>query len=393
VIRKVRPPAPWRYAIMIAGDRDDTGGLDPWRRLRILDAPVVALRCLLDSVRISGGEGAIGESRESETGPGRIADGFFQGAEPLLRSAANHLRDPHPDLSVSMLKALDNRCGVRPDHWRCRDLVLDLRKRPLIMGILNLTPDSFSDGGRFVDSGLAAEEVFKMAEQGADIVDLGGESTRPGAERLSPEEEWARVQPALNRIAGRLNVPISIDTYKASVACRAIDSGAEIINDITALTGDPEMLPLAIESNAGVVLMHMRETPATMQQNPQYDDVAREVFLFLHRRARACIQEGVEPDRIAIDPGIGFGKTLEHNLDLIRQLGYFTSCGLPVLSGPSRKSFLGKILDAPASDRLEGTIAAVVASVLNGASIVRVHDVLPVARAIKVAAAIQKQNL
>lgn len=276
----------------------------------------------------------------------------------------------------------------RPACWTCGDHVLDLSSRPLIMGVLNLTPDSFSDGGLLQDPGFAEETAWRMVEEGADILDIGGESTRPGSHAIPLEEELRRVEPSLERLGGRLPLRLSIDTSRAAVARMAMDRGASIINDITGLAGDPDMLPLAVKTGAGVVIMHMQGTPAVMQDNPQYEDVVGEVLVWLHHRARACVEEGVAPERMALDPGIGFGKTVEHNLSLLHHLREFTSAGLPIVVGPSRKGFLGKILGLPVGDRVEGTVAACVAAVLNGASILRVHDVKPVARAVKVAAAI-----
>ncbi|MCA1595372.1 MAG: dihydropteroate synthase [Chloroflexi bacterium] len=256
------------------------------------------------------------------------------------------------------------------------------------MGIVNLTPDSFSDGGSLDAPGAANEMVSRMVEEGADIIDIGGESTRPHAQRIPVEEELRRIRPLLEHIGGRLPVPISVDTSRAEVARAALDLGASIVNDVTAMTGDPEMLPLVAGSGAGVVLMHMKGTPATMQDDPRYSDLMREIYLFLHRRVRDCTTGGIPPDRIAIDPGIGFGKTDDHNLDLLARLTEFTSAGLPVLVGPSRKGFIGRLLDLPPRERVEGTIAACTAAVLHGASVVRVHDVLPAVRALRVASAI-----
>ncbi|MCE5229400.1 dihydropteroate synthase [bacterium] len=271
-------------------------------------------------------------------------------------------------------------------RWQLIDRSYDLSRRVLVMGIVNVTPDSFSDGGKFFDIERAADHALELIAQGADILDIGGESTRPGSDAVSVEEELRRVVPVIERLAGKIQVPISIDTMKAEVARQAVAAGAQIINDVTALRGDPKMAGVAGETKAAVVLMHMIGTPKTMQQEPRYGDVVTEVGEFLRERMQAAEAAGIERERIALDPGIGFGKTLEHNVELFRRMGELAALGRPLLIGPSRKAFLGKLLGgAPPEERLEGTIAAVVASICAGARIVRVHDVGPVAKAVKVA--------
>ncbi|MBC7097612.1 dihydropteroate synthase [Candidatus Bipolaricaulota bacterium] len=253
--------------------------------------------------------------------------------------------------------------------------------RVLIMGILNVTPDSFSDGGRFLSPDAAVERALVMEGEGADIIDIGGESSRPGAEPVSVEEELGRVLPVLERLRGRLRIPISIDTTKAEVAEAALRAGACIVNDISALRFDPAMAPLVAEFGAGLVLMHMLGTPKTMQQSPHYDDVVREVRGFLAERAQYAQSQGIPREAIAVDPGIGFGKTVEHNLELLRRLPELVELGFPVLVGPSRKSFIGALLGLPVEERLEGTLAACAVAVVRGADILRVHDVRQVRRA------------
>ena len=248
-------------------------------------------------------------------------------------------------------------------------------RRVLVMGILNVTPDSFYDGGRLFDVDAAIEAGLSMIEDGADLLDIGGESNRPGAGPVSPQQELSRVLPVLEGLRAKTTIPISIDTTKASVAQAALHAGADIINDITALRFDPEMAQTISESGAKVVLMHMQGKPQTMQQEPHYDDVVMEVRDFLTERAEYAQAAGIPPDHIILDPGIGFGKLLEHNLALLQQLPKLTSCGYPVLVGLSRKSFLGQLLDLPVTERLEGTIAANTTAILGGASIIRVHDV------------------
>jgi len=266
---------------------------------------------------------------------------------------------------------------------------VDMNGRTALMGIVNVTPDSFSDGGRFFDPGRAVAHGIELAAEGADIIDVGGESTRPGARAVSNREEMERVLPVIQGLRRGLSIPISIDTYKAEVARAALAEGADVVNDISALRFDPEMISLVAAEKAPVVLMHMQGTPRTMQQNPVYRDVVAEVRDFLAGRAAAAVAAGVDRRRIVIDPGIGFGKTLAHNLALLRGLAELVSLGYPVLVGPSRKTFIGKLLDAAPEERLEGSLAAAVAAALAGASILRVHDVKEASHAIKIADAIR----
>jgi dihydropteroate synthase len=259
------------------------------------------------------------------------------------------------------------------------------------MGIVNVTPDSFSDGGRYFDIDSAIGRAEQLVTDGADILDIGGESTRPGADALPLDEEIRRVVPVIEGLASRIDVPISIDTYKAPVARAALNAGATIVNDITGLTADPEMVSVITEHNATVVVMHMAGTPKTMQMNPSYQDVVREVCEFLQGQAALAERAGVK--QIIVDPGIGFGKNLEHNLELMRNLKSATPVGFPILVGPSRKSFIGKILDLGVDERLEGTAAAVAACIIRGAHIVRVHDVKEMKRVALVADALRDRNL
>ena len=266
---------------------------------------------------------------------------------------------------------------------------LDFSRRTLVMGILNLTPDSFYDGGRRQDLRQAIADGVAMAAAGADILDLGGESTRPGAQPVSEDEELARVLPVLRGLRKELSLPISIDTYKSKVAQSMLDGGADIINDISALRFDPAMAQIVAKEKVPVVLMHMQGTPRTMQQEPHYEDVVREVRDFLANQAYEAMDEGIDSDLVILDPGIGFGKTLEHNLLLLRRLGALAALGHPLLVGVSRKTFIGKIANLDPHERLEGSIAAAVAAVLAGANIVRVHDVHETRKALAVADAIR----
>ena len=261
--------------------------------------------------------------------------------------------------------------------WPCRSRSLKLGERTLVMGILNVTPDSFSDGGTFIDPNAAVDHALEMIAQGADIIDIGGESTRPGADPVSAEDEIRRTVPVIEKIREQSNIPISIDTTKSDVARLALEAGADIINDISAFESDPAMAELAAESGAGVILMHMKGSPRTMQSNPVYGNVIEEVRDYLTSRIDMAIQHGVARNRIVIDPGIGFGKTLGHNLALLRGLPALAECGYPLLVGASRKSFIGQLTGRTAPiARRAGSLGAAAWVVVNGAHILRVHDVL-----------------
>ena len=257
----------------------------------------------------------------------------------------------------------------------CRGKQLSFGPRTLIMGILNVTPDSFSDGGSYLDVAAAISHAKEMVEDGADIIDIGGESSRPGASPASTEEELARVLPVVEGLVDEISVHVSIDTCKSEVARRSLEAGAHIVNDITALQGDAEMAKVVVEMNAGVILMHMSGTPRTMQHSPVYNDVVSEVSSWLQRRIEEAETGGIPPDRIVIDPGIGFGKTVDHNLEILRRLDEFRHLNKPILIGTSRKSFIGKILDLPVNNRIEGTAATITWAIAHGADMVRVHDV------------------
>jgi dihydropteroate synthase len=260
-------------------------------------------------------------------------------------------------------------------------------ERPQIMGVVNVTPDSFSDGGLFLEADRAIEHGRRLAAEGADWVDVGGESTRPGAAEVPAEEERERTQPVVRALAGE-GLRVSIDTSKLAVAEAALDAGAEMVNDVTAFGGEPELADLCAERDCEVVLMHMQGTPRTMQENPVYDDVVDDVRAFLAERVELATSRGIAEERIRLDPGIGFGKTLDHNLELLRRLGELGDLGRPLVVGTSRKSFIGKITGREAGERLGGTIASCVIAYANGAEMLRVHDVGPVRDALLVAGAI-----
>lgn len=267
----------------------------------------------------------------------------------------------------------------------CKEYTLQFEKT-LIMGILNVTQDSFYDGGRFADVDAAVAHGKKMVADGANLIDVGGESSRPGSEPLSDTEELARVLPVIKRLLHEVSVPISIDTYKPVVADACLHAGAHLINDITGLT-NPEMRKIAARYNVPVILMHMKGTPKTMQQSPVYQDVLREIKTFFQTQIAAAHKAGVH--QLVIDPGIGFGKTVDHNLQILKHLDTFKTLGHPILIGPSRKSFIGTITGLSVHERLEGSLAAMTVAVMNGANIVRVHDIIDSKRAIQIIDAIR----
>lgn len=263
--------------------------------------------------------------------------------------------------------------------------------RPLLMGIINVTPDSFSDGGRFFDPQRAVEHAIRLVGEGADLLDIGAESTRPGAQPVDEQEERRRLIPVVAAVAKAVSVPISVDTSKAEVAKAAIDAGAVMVNDVTALRGDSAMVEIVAKAGAGLALMHMQGSPQTMQHTPQYDDVIGEVARFLAARARFAIERGVARNRIVLDPGIGFGKTLTHNLDLLANLHVLKELGYPLLVGPSRKGFIGQLTRQSVEARGWGTAAVVALAVEQGANILRVHDVAPMKDVVNVAAALAER--
>jgi dihydropteroate synthase len=274
--------------------------------------------------------------------------------------------------------------------WLAGSHVIECADRTHVMGVLNVTPDSFSDGGRFLDHETAVRHGIRMVEEGADIIDVGGESTRPGSESVSTDDELARVLPVIKRLAAELDVPVSVDTRRAEVAAAALDAGAVIVNDVTA-GRDPDMFRVVAGWGAGMVLMHMLGEPRSMQDDPRYEDVVNDIRGFLGHRVVAAVSAGVRVDALAVDPGLGFGKTLHHNLVLMRDVAAFLDLGRPVVIGPSRKSFIGRILDdAPVDDRLGGTAGAVAWLAGRGAHVVRVHDVREMKSVVRVVDAIAR---
>ncbi|MDP1770012.1 MAG: dihydropteroate synthase [Nitrospirota bacterium] len=275
---------------------------------------------------------------------------------------------------------------------QAKNRLIEFPGRPLIMGVVNVTPDSFSDGGRYFDAEAAVAHAIQLVKEGADLLDIGAESTRPGAEPVDEGEELRRAIPVVTAVARAVTVPISIDTSKAAVAQAALDAGAVLVNDVTALRGDPAMVEVIARTGAGIVLMHMQGTPRTMQQVPQYEDVVGEVVAFFEERIRFATTHGIGQRQIVLDPGIGFGKLLVHNLTLLARLHRFACFGCPLLVGVSRKTFLGQLVDRPVQDRQWATAAAVAMAVERGAGILRVHDVTAMKDVMQVTVAISQET-
>ena len=327
----------------------------------------------------------------------RGLDCSIRQTDALLTGTQKHFEklilklEQYPDLGVlgqSIKEAIKN---ISRTHYsiRCREQTLVLGKRTLLMGVLNVTPDSFSDGGVFFDRKSAIAHGLDMVEEGADIIDIGGESTRPGSKPLELKEELRRVIPVIESLAKEVKIPISIDTYKSTVAQRAIEAGAQIINDISGLHFDPSLAQVAAREDIPLVLMHIRGTPETMQKDVRYGSLFSEIIQYLKDSIQLAENAGLDPRQIIIDPGIGFGKTVEDNLLIIKNLFEFCILGKPILLGTSRKSFIGKILNTEADNRMEGTLSSIAIGVFNGAHIIRSHDVLQARKAIAVADAIR----
>lgn len=292
------------------------------------------------------------------------------------------------ELSLLLKETINN---ISKTHFiiKCRRHTLRLGERTLLMGILNVTPDSFSDGGFYLDKDKAIAKGIKMVEEGADIIDIGGESTRPGAKPLPIEEELRRVIPVIEKLAREIEVPISIDTYKSTVAKEAIEAGAEIVNDISGLHFDPELPKVISEEKTPVILMHIRGTPETMQKDVHYQSLFSEIINYLKESIRIAVEAGVDSEKIIIDPGIGFGKRVEDNLLIIKYLSEFRVLGKPILLGTSRKSFIGTLLNVDVNQRLEGSLASMAIGALNGAHIIRCHDVAQTKKALTIVDAIK----
>ncbi len=355
---------------------------------------------ILDSIVRSSFSGAGSDpapiffSSEHDTTAGNSPPALVLTGNPgRLRKLFSLLASDHrlpSSLSRNFDSLLDN--YLRSDYKiDCRGKVLDLGSRTHVMGILNATPDSFSDGGQYAEAERALTHARDMAAAGADIIDIGGESTRPGAAPLAEEEELRRIIPLIERLSSELAVPISVDTYKSSVAKKAIEAGASIVNDISGLRFSRDMANVVADSGVAVIIMHIKGTPRDMQQDPVYDDVVGEIMAYLEEGIGLAVKAGVDREKILIDPGIGFGKTLEHNLIILNRLEEFQALGRPIVLGSSRKKFIGTVLGIPAPEqRIDGTAATVAIGIEHGARVVRVHDVARMAQVARMTDAIVK---
>jgi len=352
--------------------------------------PPVAI-IIKESMLAAGADAAI--HRNCITNTIEKADVLIMATRKQLRHATQNLKMQAfgiPEMAVEMIKVADNIYKL-PPPWKLPDGTDFSFERTRIMGILNVTPDSFAGDGTGGDLDIAVERAVEMEKSGADIIDIGGESTRPGAEPVDEKKEIERVVPVIRAVADSINVPISIDTRKASVARAAIEAGANIVNDVSGLF-DREMIDLCARERVPVIIMHMKGTPQNMQDNPVYADAVGEILRYLSNRVTDAIDAGIEEQQIAIDPGIGFGKRLEDNLDVLRRLTEFKTLGRPIVIGASRKNFIGKITGLPVEERLEGSVGAACAAAMNGANIIRCHDVKETKLALQIVDAIKISN-
>jgi dihydropteroate synthase len=352
--------------------------------IKVARATVPMAHIIKQQMLSLGGDAAV--SKDVLTHAVDSTDVLIIGTHAQIRELASRLAcQPFglPDLGSrldDLLDVIDPKPRVR---LRARHHVLEISDHVHVMGVLNVTPDSFSDGGRYLQPSEAADRAAAMVADGADIVDVGGRSSRPGSLPIPESEEQRRIVPVVERIHEAWKGPISIDTCRAAVAEEALKAGASIVNDITAFSEDTAMAATTARFDAACVLMHMQGTPETMQENPSYEDLMGEITLFLRAAVDRALAAGVGADQIAIDPGIGFGKTTEHNLAILKRLPELAVLGMPILVGPSRKRFIGRVLDLPVEDRMEGTLATVAFAVAQGARIVRVHDVRPAVRTVR----------
>ena len=358
------------------------------RVIKVSGIDSVALNILKQEMLSAGGDCAV--AWDAFIKRNRNAEGLLIGTVSQIDKVCEKLEKQPLGLAVlaEKIRALEADYGRKDIVLRAGKYKLNLGKRAHIMGILNGTPDSFSDGGMFFDKEYAIGRALQMELEGADIIDIGGESTRPGAKAVPLKEEVRRVIPVVKSLVKRLKIPVSVDTSKYEVARQALDAGAAIINDVTGFRKDRKIAKQINRYKAAAVLMHMKGTPQTMQVNPAYADLISEITAGLRQSIEIAKAAGIADDRIVVDPGIGFGKTASHNLEIIRRLGEFRSLGFPVMVGPSRKSFIGKISGAKGSARVFGTAAAVALAVQNGAVIVRVHDVKEMRQVVQITEAI-----
>ncbi len=357
--------------------------------IKVKDLDVRAANILKQEMLAKGAEAAVAKWASGFTRP--TTDVLLMGTLKQYALVLKKLKLQPYGLKalVAPLKGALMSLDRHPTIVRCGSRELELGGRTRVMGILNLTPDSFSKDGIFQDLGRAVNEGLRLAAEGADIIDVGGESTRPGAVPVSLDDELARVLPVISRLAREIDLPISIDTSKARVAAEAIEAGATIVNDVTALRGDSGMAEVCAGSDAAVILMHLKGAPRTMQENPVYDDLIGELIGFLKERVAFAEETGIAASRTMIDPGFGFGKSTGHNLEIIKRMTELRSVGRPIVIGPSRKSTIGSVLgSAETADRVEGTGATIAAAILGGAAVVRVHDVREMAAVAKMTDAI-----
>lgn len=369
---------PFRADLAGFGPAGDLSGLVSrltWRPLLVAGVPASLLDLIVREARSAGAEAFTGDSRPGSDGP--LTDLLLAGSEHQLLILCRELalRSPAARSLAAELETFVGPEARAPHVWRIGRRILDLARRPHLMGILNVTPDSFSDGNRFATVEAAVERALRLEEEGADIIDIGGESTRPGAAAVPVEEELRRVVPVVERLAGRLTVPVSVDTTKAEVAAAALAAGAEIVNDISALGFDPRMGKVVAGAGAGVVLMHTRGRPEEMQRDTVYRDVVGEVIVSLRAALEKSRLAGIPSECVVVDPGIGFGKSVAGNLAILRRLGDFASLHRPLLIGTSRKSVIGTTLARGVDERVHGTAATVALALAAGARIFRVHDV------------------
>jgi dihydropteroate synthase len=344
-------------------------------RLLLLEGVNAREGALLKQEMLSlGGDAALSGNTHDGESPGVV---ILMGTDKQLRRlCAMFMEHPFglPSLAAEIKRVLDMD-ATPPVRWDIGKRALDLSRRPCVMGVLNVTPDSFSDGNRHFTAEKAVERAMEMEGEGADIVDIGGESTRPFARPVDEEEEIRRVIPVIEGLAGRLKIPLSIDTYKSTVAEKALEAGAEIVNDISALMFDERMVDVVAAAGAGLVLMHTRARPSVMQKDTEYSSIISEIFGVLRQSLARAEAAAISRERIVVDPGIGFGKSVAGNLEILRRLAEFKSIGCPILVGTSRKSFIGQVLGRETGERVFGTAASMAIALANGASIFRVHDV------------------
>jgi dihydropteroate synthase len=366
------------------------GGVDAMRgkaralALKVADVCVPSAHVLKQQMLSIGGEAAV--ARDVLTHGVEATDVLIFGTATQLKLLAEKLEwQPFdlPDLGKRIAELVHTVTERAQRVLRARDFELRLDDHVHVMGILNVTPDSFSDGGSYVTPAAALDRALEMVEEGADIIDVGGMSSRPGSTPCTESEELERVIPVVERLCDSWSGPVSVDTFRASVASACLERGAAMVNDITALSGDRGMARAVAKASAACVLMHMRGAPATMQDAPVYDDLMGEIAGELARAVERATEAGIAPDQIVVDPGLGFGKTTEDNLEILRRLPELEALGKPVLLGPSRKGFIGRVLDVSLEERIEGTLAACAYAVAQGARLVRVHDVRPVVRAVR----------